>query len=165
MERLLRLLVLGTRWVLAPIYLGMFGSLFVVAAKFIQEFVTIAPRVLDLPVADTILFVLSLVDLALVANLILMVLAGGMGYFLPDNSDIPRPSWFGNAEPGSIKLRLMAAIVAISAIEVLKAFLHLEDFTDRVLTWTVGILLAFVASAILLALSDRLEGKGEAAGR
>ena len=155
MDQLLRLLVVGIRWVLAPIYLGMFGALIVVAVKFAQEFVTTAPRVLELPATDTILFTLSLIDLALVANLILMVLAGGIGYFLRE--DLRRPIWLGNAAPGAIKLRLMASIVAITAIEVLKAFMHVADFNDRTLAWTVGIFFAFVVSGLLLALSDRLE--------
>src|SRR5258708_25017919 len=92
MERLLRLLIVGTRWILAPIYVGMFGALIVIAAKFIQEFATTAPSLLEMAATDTFLFALSMIDLALVANLILMVMPGGGDFFFPQRHPLSRPA-------------------------------------------------------------------------
>jgi uncharacterized protein (TIGR00645 family) len=55
-----------------------------------------------------------------------------------------------------LKQKLLASIVAISAIQVLKAFMNLDStFDAQKMGWLVGIHIVFVVSALILALSDR----------
>jgi uncharacterized protein (TIGR00645 family) len=151
----------GVRWVLAPIYFGIFGALVLVAARFVWNFVALLPAALFLSDAHLILAILSLIDLALVANLLIMVIASAVEYLFPVTSDDSnRPTWLGKSESEDIKLRLMAAMVAISGIEVLKRFMHVADLDDRELGWALGIHLAFVGSALVLAITERLHVKG-----
>jgi uncharacterized protein (TIGR00645 family) len=70
-----------------------------------------------------------------------------------------KPSWMGHVDFSDLKLKLMASIVAISAIQVLENFMNVAHLSDRELAWSVGIHMAFVASGVLLAVMDRLSGK------
>lgn len=157
MKNLSLALILATRLVLVPIYSCIFGALVVIGVKLVEESVISIPLVLDMTGTDTILFVLSLVDLALVANILVMVVVGGLQYFHTSANDLHGwPAWAGAVDHGVVKLRLMAAVVSISAIEALKVFMHIADFTDRHLMWVVAIHLALVTSTLLLSVADRL---------
>ncbi|MGA9868245.1 MAG: TIGR00645 family protein [Acetobacteraceae bacterium] len=152
-----------TRWLLAPIYLGLSLSLVILLVKFIQSTITLFSAVLTTDGSTTIVEVLSLIDLSLVANLVLMVMLAGYGNFvskLKHEEHDDRPEWLGRVPFGVLKLRLMASIVAISAIYVLESFMNIRDYTNRELGWTVGIHLAFVVSAVLLAVMDRVSVVG-----
>ncbi len=70
-----------------------------------------------------------------------------------------RLGWMGQIGFGDLKLKLMASIVAISAIHLLEAFMNADNMTDRKLGWLVGIHMAFVTSGVLLALMDRVAGR------
>lgn len=161
-EHVLESLVFGSRWLLAPLYLGLAVTLALIAIKFLQEFIHLAPAILGTSETDLVLAVLSLVDLALVANLVLMVVFAGYENFVSkiDVAAHPdRPSWMGKVDMSGLKIRLIASIVAISSIQILKQFMHVKDVTDRDLAWMLGIHLVFVVSGVLLALMDRLSEK------
>jgi uncharacterized protein (TIGR00645 family) len=90
-----------------------------------------------------------------------MVMFAGYENFVSrfgDVADGKRPEWMGNVGFGALKLKLMTSIVAIAAVHVLENFMHVNELDDRELSWSVGILLAFVASGLVLALMDRLGG-------
>lgn len=151
------------RWVLAPIYLGLGLSLFLLLFKF-----GLAAWRLMLAIAagDTepvVVGLLGLIDISLMANLILMVMFAGYENFVSRMSiaDHPdRPDWMGQIGFSEIKLKLMSSIVAISAIHVLEAFMDITGRTDRELAWATGLHVMFVVSAVLLALTDRISAKG-----
>ncbi len=152
----------GVRWLLAPIYIGLGLSLFLLLAKF-----AIAAWKLVLAVAggssDTIVVgLLGLVDISLLANLILMVIFAGYENFVSrmDIADHPdRQDWMGQIGFSEIKLKLMSSIVAISAIHVLEDFMDIAGRSDRELGWSAGLLGVFVLSAVLLASMDRISAK------
>jgi uncharacterized protein (TIGR00645 family) len=161
MDIVLRPLAKGIRWALVPIQLVIFGALLLVAVRLVANFVEFALHMRELTDAHLILSALSLIDLALVVNLLITVIGGGVDSLtatLGDGSE--KPPWFADAQSDGIKLRLMAAMVAISAIEILKDFMHVSDLTDRQLIWAVGIHLALVASAVFLAMTERLHAVG-----
>ncbi len=158
-ERTLEAVIFASRWLLAPLYLGLCGGLIFLVIKFAQEFLHIIPTLLSASETDIILAVLSLVDISLAGNLLLMVIFAGYENFVSkidtgDSED--RPSWMGKVDYSGLKLKMIASIVAISAIQLLKAFLHVKDLTNTELGWMVGLHMAFVVSGVMLALMDRI---------
>ena len=162
-ERLIERLLFATRWIAAPIYVGLAVALVLVLAKFVAGAVELV-RDVSGSLDHLIVGILGLVDLSLVANLVLMVMLAGYENFVSriDLGDHPdRPGWMGRIGFGEIKLKLLASIVAIAAIHVLEDFMNTGDLADRVLAWRAGLLLLFVVSGVLLALMDRIGGGGE----
>jgi len=107
--------------------------------------------------------ILSLVDLSLMGNLLVMVMFAGYENFVSRFGEVTkgnRPDWMGKVGFGALKLKLMTSIIAIAAIHMLEDFMHVAEIDNRELGWGVGILLAFVVSGLLLALMDRLSGSG-----
>ena len=156
----------NSRWLMAPFYVGLIVSVVVLLLKFVRmlwEFILEAPGAKS---TDTILGVLSLIDVVLVANLILIVVFSGYENFVSriDTSGNPSwPVWITKIDFAGLKQKMLASIVAISAIHVLEAFLNIDHAFDATrMTWLVGVHLVFVISALLLAISDRWSAeKGE----
>lgn len=162
-ERGIETTLFGSRWLLAPVYLGLIGGLAVILIKFVQELVELARHVPSSSGDEIIVGVLTLVDLSLMGSLVLMVMFAGYENFVSKFDDVEhrdKPSWMGHVDFSDLKLKLMGSIVAISAIKLLESFMNAADLTDRVLGWSVGIHMAFVVSGVLLALMDRLPAKG-----
>ena len=158
-ERRIESLIFNSRWLMAPFYLGLVISLAVLLLKFLMllwEFVLHAPGSKE---TDIILGVLSLIDISLTGNLILIVVFSGYENFVSkiDPGGHPDwPDWMTKVNFGGLKQKLLASIVAISAIQVLKAFMNIDTVFDaQKLAWLVGVHLVFVVSAFMLALSDR----------
>ncbi len=162
-ERVVESVLFASRWLLAPIYIGLIAGLLVLVIKFGQYTVGLVGHVLASPGNDAIVEVLGLVDLALMGGLVVMVMFAGYENFVSKfdlQGHRDRPDWMGHVDLSDIKLKLMASIVAISAIHVLENFMNVEHLDDRTLAWGVGIHLTFVVSGVLLAVMDRLSGKG-----
>lgn len=164
LERVLETLIFRSRWIMAPFYLGLVISLVMLLVKFTLELIHLVPHVLDMNENQMILMVLSLIDMSLAGNLLLMVIFAGYENFVSkidtgDHED--RPDWMGKVDFGGLKLKLIASIVAISGIHLLKAFMNVGSQDKENLAWMVGIHMAFVVSGVLLALMDRIvEGPG-----
>jgi uncharacterized protein (TIGR00645 family) len=148
------------RWLMAPFYLGLVVCLAVLLYKFVEilvEFVHHAPWSDE---EGIVLGVLSLVDVTLTGNLVLIVIFSGYENFVSriDPAGHPDwPDWMTKVDFGALKQKLLASIVAISAIQVLKAFMNLDaSFSPERLGWLVGIHLVFVVSTLVLAFSDRI---------
>ena len=114
-------------------------------------------------IKSLLLFVLHIIDMALIGNLVLMILFAGYENFVSkigaarDSED--KPAWMGKVDFSGLKLKLVASIVAISGINLLEAFMSLELHSDRDIRWQVIIHLVFVASGVLLALMDFIASK------
>ena len=152
----------NSRWLMAPFYLGLVGCLAVMLFKFFKklwEFILLAPSASE---NDIILGALSLIDVSLVGNLILIVVFSGYENFVSriDPGDHPDwPEWMTKVDFAGLKQKMLASIVAISAIQVLKAFMNIDAVFDaQKIGWLVGVHLVFVVSTLLLALSDRWSG-------
>src|SRR6201991_129581 len=155
-------LLFNSRWLMAPFYFGLVLSLAVLLYKFVTiliEFILHAPSAKE---SDIILGVLSLIDVSLTGNLILIVVFSGYENFVSriDPRGHPDwPEWMTKVDFGGLKQKLLASIVAISAIQVLKAFMNIDaTFDTQKLGWLAGIHLVFVLSTLLVAWSDRLGG-------
>jgi uncharacterized protein (TIGR00645 family) len=175
LENLLENGLFASRWLMAPLYVGLVAALIALMVVFFQELWHEFPRLWSgtnpMDVETAILLALSLIDLSLAANLLLIVIFSGYENFvskfdLAENED--RPDWMGTVDFSGLKLKLIASIVAISGIALLKAFLELEkdpEFTaedERRVLWQVVVHLTFVVSGVLLALMDWLTGHQKA---
>jgi uncharacterized protein (TIGR00645 family) len=152
--------IFNSRWLMAPFYVGLVLSLAVLMLKFLRilyEFVTHAWGASE---SDIILGVLSLIDVSLTGNLVLIVVFSGYENFVSriDPGGHPDwPHWMTRIDFTGLKQKLLASIVAISAIQVLKAFMNIDaGVSNEKLGWLVGIHLVFVISTVLLAWSDRI---------
>ncbi len=159
LERNLGRALLATRWLLAPIYLGLLASLILLAIKFVQKFAQGIRDLLSESATDAMLNVLQLVDIALVANLVLIVVFAGwqavIGPFLSGGAR----SEFSGLGFGRVKLRLVASVTSIAAISILETFLHVTQETVTQALWQLAILLGIGVTGVLLALMDKLSGE------
>jgi len=149
----------ASRWLLAPIYLGLSFGLLILGIKFFQEVLHVLPLILSTKETDLVLILLSLVDLSLVGGLIVMVMLSGYENFV-SSIDIDegkeKLNWLGKMDAGSLKQKVAASIVAISSIHLLKIFMNASTYETEQLKWFVIIHLTFVVSAIGMAYVDRL---------
>jgi uncharacterized protein (TIGR00645 family) len=158
MEALLERGLFASRWLLLPFYLGLIASLVALLVQFSRELVHLFGDMTTLSEAQITIVVLSLIDVVLTANLVLMVVLSGYENSISrvDLEGSERPNWLGKLDASGLKQKLFGSIVAISAIQLLRVFMQIESASDRQLWWSSGIHMAFVVSAILLALSDRI---------
>lgn len=154
-----------SRWIMAPFYLGLVVSLFLLLIHFGVELLHFIQKITHATESDVILGVLSLVDLAFTGNLVVIVIFSGYENFVSrieaENRD--RPDWMTKVDFGGLKHKLMTSIVAISAIQVLKAFMNLDQYEPGKLAWLVGIHVLFLGSLLAVALSDRIADSGQPA--
>ena len=150
-------------WRACSFYLGLAASLLVLLVKFVVKAVQLFLHAVTAGGEEITVGILSLIDLSLMGNLVLMVIFGGYESFvsrLNIGDEQERLAWMGRIGFGDLKLKLMASIVAISAIHVLEGFMNVDHLSDRELGWLLGIHMAFVLSGVLLALMDRITAKG-----
>jgi uncharacterized protein (TIGR00645 family) len=159
LERAFESLLFASRWLLAPVYLGLVVALVVLLITFAKKLYSFVEKAFVASEADVIVGILSLIDLALAGGLVLIVIFSGYENFVSriDADEHPDwPEWMGKVDFTGLKLKLLSSIVAISAIQVLKAFMDVGKITDRELIWLIVIHMVFVGSGILLALTDRI---------
>lgn len=159
MERFIEKVLYASRWLLAPIYLGLALAVLALSIKFFQEVVHLMLHILTTPETDLVLTVLALVDMALVAGLLVMVMFSGYENFVSSidlDENTEKLSWLGKLDSGTLKLKVAAAIVAISSIHLLRAFMTAENIENDKLMWYTLIHLTFVVSAVLLGVLDKM---------
>jgi uncharacterized protein (TIGR00645 family) len=158
-EQSLERMMYASRWLLAPIYIGLSLALLALSVKFFQELYHFLPHILDINEADLILKLLTLIDLTLVGSLIVIVMFSGYENFV-SQMDICRTAekleWLGTHDYGSLKIKVAASIVAISSIHLLKVFMNINATANDKLQWYVLIHLTLVISALLMAYLDKL---------
>ncbi|MBV1875755.1 MAG: TIGR00645 family protein [Cycloclasticus sp.] len=158
-EHHLEKLLYASRWLLAPIYLGLSLALILLSIKFFQEALHFFPVILSTTESDMVLVILSLVDMSLVGGLIIMVMLSGYENFV-SRIDIAegeeKLSWLGKLDSGSLKQKVAASIVAISSIHLLQKFMNAEHIANDKLMWFVILHITFVLSAIGMAWVDKM---------
>lgn len=161
-ERVIETLIYSSRWLMAPVYLGLIAALGILIVTFFRELYLQAPQVLTMDETDIILLVLTLVDLSLAGNLVLIILFSGYENFVSKieaaHTDRDRPEWMGTLDFSGLKIKLIASIVAISGIHLLKIFMNLSNYTEQQLLWYVIIHLTFIFSGVAVAAMDWIEG-------
>jgi uncharacterized protein (TIGR00645 family) len=163
-ERVFERWLFRARWLLAPIYLGLVLALAGLVVVFVEEVVHAASGLLSMQPKFAIVNILSMIDLSLAANLVVIVVFSGYENFISRvDPDEARPSWMAEVDFAGLKLKLMGSIVAISAVALLRAFVEMSEAQtppdSRTLKWMVGIHLTLVVSAVMLALMDFIRAK------
>ncbi|MFL1502231.1 TIGR00645 family protein [Pseudomonas sp. O64] len=159
MERFIENTMYASRWLLAPIYLGLSLGLLILALKFFQEIIHVIPNIFTMLEADVILLLLSLIDMALVGGLLVMVMISGYENFvsqldIDDNKE--KLNWLGTMDSSSLKMKVAASIVAISSIHLLRIFMDAKNVDPQHLMWYVIIHMTFVISAFAMGYLDKL---------
>lgn len=158
-ERIAEKFLYASRWLLAPVYLGLSFGLLLLSLKFFQEVFHVLPLIFSIKETDLVLIILSLIDLSLVGGLLVMIMLSGYENFISTidlDEGSEKLSWLGKMDAGSLKQKVAASIVAISSIHLLKAFMNAESIDNDKLMWYVIIHMTFVLSAIGMAYVDRL---------
>ena len=159
-ERTTEWIIFGSRWIQAPMYLGLIAGTLVYEYKFILEIIHLVMHAETLSEEAVMLGVLTLVDMIMVANLVFMVVLGGYTIFvshinIEDHPD--RPEWLEKTNAASLKIKLASSLVGVSGVHLLKSFINLEEQHNyEVVKWQVVIHVTFLFSSLMLALSERL---------
>jgi uncharacterized protein (TIGR00645 family) len=161
-ESLLEKTIFASRWILAPFYLGLSLSLLVLLYEFIHEIFDFLKIVHSTDIAGVLLFILSLVDISLAGNLLIIVIFSGYENFVSKinvKNHEDKPDWMGHVDFTDLKIKLISSIVAISGIHLLKIFMNLNNYDkDKIILYVV-VHLSFVISGVLLALMDFIMSK------
>ena len=157
LEHLIESVILASRWLLVVFYLGLTVALGLYALSFLRKLYDFTIKVMIVDETDAILKMLALIDAALVASLVVMVIISGYENFVSrfDNAD-SEVSFLGKIDAGSLKIKVASTIVAISSIHLLQIFLNIASYTDNQVMWLTIMHMAFVFSALFLAYIDRV---------
>lgn len=162
-EQYLEKFIFNSRWLLAPFFVGLVISIALLFIKFAQEMVHLISHVVSMPEGEVVIGVLALIDITLIGSLLLMIIFSGYEIFVSkidvgDHSD--RPDWMGKVDFSGLKLKVIGAIVAISAIHLLRTFMEIPneptEANTEMFLWKVVIHMAFVLSGVFFALMDRI---------
>jgi uncharacterized protein (TIGR00645 family) len=163
LEEFIERTLFSSRWILAPIFLGLALALFALGIKFFQEAYHLIAEILVKEESDVVLAVLALIDISLVGSLIVMVMFSGYENFVStiDAKGTDTLGWLGKMDSGTLKLKVAASIVAISSIHLLRVFMQVKDTGEKALTndqimWYVILHMTFVFSALLLGVLDKM---------
>jgi uncharacterized protein (TIGR00645 family) len=160
-EKLLANLLIASRWLMAPLYLGLLVVLIVVVVAFFRELVGIVATFADLHRDGVILAALQLIDLVLIGNLVLIVIGAGLDTVVSrriTDAHAARPEWMGKDDFAGLKLKVVASIIAIAAVDLLESFVEIDTVDKGELGWKIAVFMAFVVAGLLLAWMDRLTG-------
>lgn len=163
--------LLASRWLVVPLYVGLVGVLGTLLVVFFRELAVYMSQALVMTSESAIVSAMMLIDLGLVANLLLIVIVSSYANFVstPPTVHTPsEPTWLGTVDFSSLKFKLFGSIAAISGIDLLKRYMAIGDggngqaLVDPYLFWAAVIHIVFVVSALLMALMDWLEARARA---
>jgi uncharacterized protein (TIGR00645 family) len=148
--------VLAVRWIMAPVYIGLLVALGLDVIKFVQKLALAAPSILTMDTNETMLTILSLIDLCLIGNLIVIVVFSSWENVLSPIMVGADGNALSNVNFSMVKRKLVGSIAAIAAIQILETFVHIDDVQKSNAMWQLAILLGIGLTGVLLALMDRL---------
>lgn len=162
-ERWLESGIFASRWLQAPLYAGLIIAGLLYTYKFAIELVHLCAKVNTLSEEMLMLGVLSLVDITMVANLLVMVIIGGYATFvsrlhIEEHED--RPEWLEKIDAGSLKVKLAGSLIGVSGIHLLKSFINIAEKDMERVKWQVIIHAVFLVSALMLAYTEKILKEG-----
>lgn len=157
--------ILASRYLLMVFFFGLTAGLALYAVRFVVRLWELATTVLFSPEEDVMIAVLHLVDSALIASLVMIVVLSSYDTLvdrLAGEADEEDMGWVGRTDYSNLKIKVATAMVAISSIHLLQVFLKVEGYSHEGVMWRVAIHALFLVGALLLGLLDRLTRHGEA---
>jgi uncharacterized protein (TIGR00645 family) len=158
-ERVIETLIFWSRWIQAPLYAGLIVGGILYAYKFTMELYHMVMEINVITESELMLGVLTLVDITMVANLLIMVIIGGYSTFV-SKMDIEhhedRPDWLKKVDAGTLKVKLAGSLVGVSGIHLLQTFINIKNQDMEHVKWQVIIHLVFLASSVMLAYSEKI---------
>ncbi|MGI9132601.1 MAG: TIGR00645 family protein [Rhodoferax sp.] len=151
--------IFWSRWLQAPLYLGLVVAQGVYVYQFLHELMLLVTRTGSLAEAEVMLIVLGLIDVVMIANLLLMVIVGGYETVvsrLALDGHPDQPEWLSHVNASMLKVKLAMALIGISSIDLLRTFINAEHISDRAIVARVAIHLTFLVSALALAWTDKI---------
>jgi len=150
-----------SRWLQAPLYIGLIVAQGVYVWQFWLELAHLISMMSDHNMTETalMLIVLGLIDVVMISNLLVMVIVGGWETFvsrleLENHPD--QPEWLSHVNAGVLKVKLATAIIGISSIHLLKTFINAATYDEKTLLWQTLIHMTFVFSALAIAYTEKL---------
>ena len=161
MERLVKSVLYASRWILAPIYIGLIGALFAILLKSYVELYHLVVSVAHAKESQLVLKVLGLIDLTLIGGLLLMVMLSGFENFISNSeqSGEEKLGWLAKLDANSLKLKVAASIVAISSVHLLQIFMDVTSYSTSQAIVYIALHLTFVLSACLMGLLNKVVTK------
>ena len=159
LETVIAGLLIASRWLMAPLYLGLIAALIVVGVEFFEELAHTVMGFASLDADAVILATLKLIDLVLVANLVLIMISAGIDTLGSVASNAEHAGWaefMGKVDFSGLKLKVVVSLVAIAAVDLLESFVEINTANKTDLFWQIAILATFVLTGVLLAWMDRL---------
>ncbi len=155
-------LIFWSRWLQAPLYLGLIVAQGVYVYHFMVELVHLVSIASTITESQIMLIVLGLIDVVMIANLLIMVIIGGYETFvsrlnLKEHHD--QPEWLSHVNAATMKIKLSMALIGISSIHLLKTFINADQMSEATIKWQVIIHITFILSAIAMAYTDRIMTK------
>ena len=151
--------IFWSRWLQAPLYVGLIVAQTVYVYHFMGELKHLVFGVGAMSETDIMLLVLGLIDVVMIANLLIMVIVGGYETFVSKlnlHNHPDEPEWLSHVNAGVLKVKLAMALIGISSIHLLKTFINAPHMTEQTIKWQVLIHLTFVVSALVMAYTDRV---------
>lgn len=161
-EGALEKVIFASRWFQAPLYAGLIVAGVLYAYKFVIELWHLVVTVNEITEELLMLGVLTLVDITMVANLLVMVIIGGYATFVSRinlDSHPDKPDWLDKIDAGTLKVKLATALVGISGIHLLKSFINIKEKSNDQVMWQVIIHVVFLLSSVMLAYTEKLMNK------
>jgi uncharacterized protein (TIGR00645 family) len=159
LQKVIERTILASRYVLVAFYVGLAVALLIFAGQFVLKIASLAIKFPFDDETEVLLAMLQLIDKALVAGLVVMVMLSSYDNFvakLDGGAETQKIAWIGRLDPGSLKIKVASAIVAISSIHLLQIFMNATNFTNDDIYWKVVIHIVFIASALFLGVLDRM---------
>jgi uncharacterized protein (TIGR00645 family) len=162
-ETAIETLIFGSRWIQAPMYLGLvLGSIFYLS-KFIEEIILITTHIDQASPTDAMLAILGMIDASMVLNLLMIVIVGGYSIFVSKidfSESEDKPQWLDNLDAGRLKINLATSLALISGVHLLKTYIYIQSTADSgnpgELMYEIIIHVVFIVSALLLAWIERV---------
>ncbi|HMV25673.1 MAG TPA: TIGR00645 family protein [bacterium] len=152
-------IIFASRWIQAPLYAGLIVGGILYAYKFLNELIHLCLTINEISESVLMLGVLTLVDITMVANLLVMVIIGGYSTFvsrmnIDEHED--KPEWLQKVDAGTLKVKLAGSLVGVSGIHLLQVFINIKNHNSEQVMWQTIIHVVFLFSAIMLAYSEKL---------
>jgi uncharacterized protein (TIGR00645 family) len=152
-------ILFAARWLIVPIYLAMIVLLGMLVVFFLLDLSHIFPKLMTMSEDEMIVLALSLIDLSLSANLVLLVILSGYENFvsrIPAVENSSRPEWLSKIDFAGLKLKLLGSITVIAAVHLLGSFMETDDHDIPRLGWQILIVVTFAVLGLIFAITDKI---------